>query len=391
MDFRLGGDSASELKAFRAELREVLARYSTPEVRARAAATGTGLDWDLHREMAERGWIGDDFPKELGGRGNDPVRMIAMREELDLSGAPWLGWIYARMIASTLRAAGSEAQKKEFIPRLLGGEMIACLGYTEPGCGSDVAAAATKARQDGNEWVIDGQKMFTTVAEVASYVFLLTRTDPGVAKHRGLTLFLVPLASKGIEVREVKTLGGERTNVTFYNGVRVPDSARVGEVNGGWKVMLAALAEERPGGGRDLKDKLLLATLESVRQSYDGDGKLPDDPVLREALARCAVDNEVSSLLGYRAMWLFGQGKNAGVEGSMFKLFASESLIRSSSVLLDATGPLGVLHEGEQGALAHGEVEHLYRHSHVETIYGGSSEIQRGVIAEHRLGLPKSR
>ncbi|HXC38334.1 MAG TPA: acyl-CoA dehydrogenase family protein [Burkholderiales bacterium] len=390
MDFRLGRDRGDDLKAFRAELREVLARYSTPEARSRAISTGTWLDWDLHREMAKRGWIGDDFPKELGGRGNDPVRMIAMREELDLSGAPWLGWIYARMIASSLRAAGSEQQKKEFIPRLLGGEMIACLGYTEPGCGSDVAAAATKARklEGGNEWVIDGQKMFTTVAEVASYVFLLTRTDPSVPKHKGLTLFLVPLNSKGIEVREVKTLGGERTNVTFYKGVRVPDSSRVGEVNGGWKVMLAALAEERPGGGRDLKDKLLLATLESVLAA---EGKLPDDPVLRESLARCAVENEVSSLLGYRAMWLFGQGKNAGVEGSMFKLFSSESLIRSSSMLLDAVGPLGLLREGEQGALAHGEVEHLYRHSHVETIYGGSSEIQRGIIAEHRLGLPKSR
>src|SRR6185369_2093574 len=147
MDFRLGRDRGDDLKAFRAELREVLARYSTPEARSRAISTGTWLDWDLHREMAKRGWIGDDFPKELGGRGNDPVRMIAMREELDLSGAPWLGWIYARMIASSLRAAGSEQQKKEFIPRLLGGEMIACLGYTEPGCGSDVAAAATKARK----------------------------------------------------------------------------------------------------------------------------------------------------------------------------------------------------------------------------------------------------
>lgn len=384
MDFRLGGD----LAAFRTEVRELLARFSTPEIRARAAATGTGLDWDLHREMAARGWIGDDYPVELGGRGNDPVRMIALREELDLSGAPWLGWIYARMIASCLRVAGSEQQRKEIIPRLLGGEMIAALGYTEPGSGSDVAAAQTKARRDGDAWVIDGQKMFTTVAEVATYVFLLTRTDPTVPKHKGLTLFLVPLSSEGVEIREVKTLGGERTNVTFYNGVRVPDSARVGEVNGGWKVMLAALAEERPGGGRDLKDKLLLAALEAARMP---DGSLPDDPVLREALARCAVENEVSALLGYRAMWLFGKGRNAGIEGSMFKLFSSESLVKQSAALLDAIGPLGLLHEGEQGTLAGGEVEHLYRHSHVETIYGGSSEIQRGIIAEHRLGLPKSR
>jgi alkylation response protein AidB-like acyl-CoA dehydrogenase len=314
--------------------------------------------------------------------------MIALREELDLSGAPGLGWIYARMIANCLRVAGSEAQKREIVPRLLGGEMIAALGYTEPGCGSDVAAAQTKARREGDEWVIDGQKMFTTVAEVATYVFLLTRTDPTVPKHKGLTLFLVPLSAEGVEIREVKTLGGERTNVTFYNGVRVPDSARVGEVNGGWKVMLAALAEERPGGGRDLKDKLLLAALEAVRLP---DGSLPDDPVLRETLARCAVENEVSALLGYRAMWLFGRGLNAGIEGSMFKLFSSESLVKMSSALLDAAGPLGLLHDGARGALAGGEIEHLYRHSHVETIYGGSSEIQRGIIAVHRLGLPKSR
>jgi len=252
-----------------------------------------------------------------------------------------------------------------------------------------VAAATTRARQveGGDEWVIDGQKMFTTVAEVASYVFLLTRTDPSVAKHKGLTLFLVPMDAPGVEVREVKTLG-ERTNVTFYTNVRVPDSARVGEVNGGWRVMLAALAEERPGGGRDHKDKLLLAALESVRAPG---GALPDDAVLREALARCAVENEVSALMGYRAMWLFGQGRDAGVEGSMFKLFWSESLIRSSSVLLDAIGPLGLLALGEKGSLAEGEVERLYRHSQVTTISAGSSEIQRGIIAERRLGLPRTR
>jgi alkylation response protein AidB-like acyl-CoA dehydrogenase len=388
MDFRLGGD----LDGFRAEVREVLARYATPEVRRRAIATGTWLDWDLTREMAARGWIGDDFPVELGGGGNDPLRMIALREEIDLSGAPGLGWIYARMIANSLRVAGSDRQKREIIPRLFAGEMIACLGYTEPGSGSDVASATTRARQEegDGDWVINGQKMFTTVAEVASYVFLLTRTDPTVPKHKGLTLFLVPMDAPGVEVREVKTLG-ERTNVTFYNNVRVPDSARVGDVNGGWRVMLAALAEERPGGGRDHKDRLLLAALESLRETNGVPGALPHDPVLREALARCAVENEVSALLGYRAMWLFGQGRDAGVEGSMFKLFWSESLMRSSAALLDAIGPPGLLSWQEPDALAEGEVERLYRHSQVTTISAGTSEIQRGIIAERRLGLPRAR
>jgi alkylation response protein AidB-like acyl-CoA dehydrogenase len=384
MDFRLSDD----LMRFRSDVRGVLKAFMTPERMDRAHATGTWLDWDLHAEFARRGWIGDDWPVELGGAGNDPLRMVAMREEIDLSGAPALGWIYARMIANCLRHSGTPQQKTAIIPQLLSGKRIICLGYTEPGCGSDVAAVTTRAERDGDGWVINGQKIFTTVAEVASDVFLLTRTNPGVAKHKGLTLFVVPLDVPGVEIREIKTLGGERTNVTFYSSVRVPDSARVGEVDGGWKVMLGALSEERPGGGRDIKDRLLLGSVEAARADPHG---LMADPVVRETLARSATENEVAKLLGYRALWLFGQGKSAAIEGSMFKLFSSEALVRSASAQLDALGAAGLLQRGEISAPAGGEVESIYRHSHVETIYAGSSEIQRGIIAEHRLGLPKSR
>lgn len=152
--------------------------------------------------------------------------------------------------------------------------------------------------------------------------------------------------------------------------------------------MLGALAEERPGGGRDIKDRLLLNAVEAARASHEG---LLDDPVVRETLARSATENEVARLLGYRALWLFGQGRSAAIEGSMFKLFSSEALVRAASAQMDALGPQGLLQRGDARAPADGEVESIYRHSHVETIYAGSSEIQRGIIAEHRLGLPKSR
>lgn len=192
MDFRLSDD----LKAFRAEVRAVLKDCMTPEAMDRAHATGTWLDWDLHAEFARRGWIGDDWPVELGGAGNDPLRMVAMREEIDLSGAPALGWIYARMIANCIRHSGTADQKATIIPQLLSGQRIICLGYTEPGCGSDVAAVTTRAQRDGDGWVINGQKIFTTVAEVASDVFLLTRTNPGVAKHKGQGAYPVCRAAR---------------------------------------------------------------------------------------------------------------------------------------------------------------------------------------------------
>jgi hypothetical protein len=260
------------------------------------------------------------------------------------------------------------------------------LGYSEPDAGSDVAAVQTRAVRDGDEWVINGQKMFTTMAHEADYVFLLTRTNPDKPKHKGLTMFLVPMDAPGIEVTPVHTLGGERTNITFYTDVRVPDSCRVGDVDDGWSVMHAALVYERNGTNWGEPDRLVRKVAAWAAET----GAL-DDPLVAERLAEHATAMEVGRLLVYRAATLAAAGAMTAVEGSMAQLFLPEAFTRAASELLDVLGARGVLPHGEDGAPVAGWVEHAYRHSTVTTIYGGSSEIQRGIIAERGLGLPRTR
>ena len=285
IDFRLGERS----DAFRDEVRAFLGEHFSPEMVERAHDTGTSHNWEFHRALGAQGWIAASWPEEYGGQGRDPMEMTALRDELRLAGVPTDGLGQTIMIARTLRAVGTEEQKQQFIPPALAGEIIFALGYTEPDSGSDVAAAKTRAVRDGDEWVIDGQKMFTTLAHEATYVFLLTRTDPDVPKHQGLTMFLVPLDSPGVEIHPVHTMGGERTNATFYTGVRVPDSLRVGEVNGGWDVMTVALTFERGGFALSEADRVWQQTVDWASATRRPDGtRVIDDPLVRERLAPCA-------------------------------------------------------------------------------------------------------
>ena len=253
-----------------------------------------------------------------------------------------------------------------------------------------MAAARTRAVRDGDEWVIDGQKMFTTLAHEASFVFLLTRTNWDAPKHKGLTMFLVPLDSEGIEIQPIETLGGERTNVTFYNGVRVPDTARVGAVDGGWEVMRVALTFER-GGGSAGQMRRLLRRCPDLLHEPSRDGELDALAHARQSVGRLAVDAEVAKLLAYRTVWVNAMGGLAGVEGSMAKLFSSEAFQRACAALLDVQGAEGALESPGDAVPVWESLEHEFRHSAVTTIYGGSSEIQRSIIAEHRLGLPRGR
>ena len=294
-------------------------------------------------------------------------------------------------MCQTIRRVATEEQKQDFLPRALAGEILISLGYSEPDSGSDVASIKTRAVRDGDEWVINGQKMFTTLAHEADYVFLLTRTNPDVPKHKGLTMFLVPLDSPGIEVQPVHTVGGERTNATFYRDVRVSDHYRIGDVDRGWEVMTVALAFERGGFGLSDSDRVWEQTVEWAKGTRRDDGtRVIDDPLVRERLALMRVNNEVAKLLAYRTSFVAASGKLPGVEGSMHKLFYAESMTDDAAELVDMLGSEGVLQHGEDGAPVDGWVEHLFRHAAVTTIYGGTSEMQRSIIAERGLGLPRS-
>ena len=257
MDFRLGEKS----EKVRLEARAFLAEAFTPEVRQKMEETGVHHSWDFHRKLVERGWLAPGWPKEFGGQGRDPLEIYAFAEELQRAGAPTYGVGTTLMIAGVIRHIGTEEQKRLILPPALAGEIIIVLGFTEPESGSDVAAAQTRAVRDGDQWIINGQKMFTTNAQEADYAFMLTRTNTEVPKHQGLTTFLVPLKQPGVEIREVRTISGERTNLTFYTDVRVDDGLRVGEVDGGWDTMAVGLTLERSGpqGGQSFR---LLAAME---------------------------------------------------------------------------------------------------------------------------------
>jgi alkylation response protein AidB-like acyl-CoA dehydrogenase len=388
MDFT----SSEETVKFRAEVHDLIAETFTPEVRDRAHETGTMHDWGLHRAMAARGWLQQALPESLGGGGRDPEELAGLFRELELAGAPYDGVSNVVMVSSVIAHMGNDMQKGEVLPKLLSGESVAALGYTEPDSGSDVAAARTRAVRDGDGWRIDGQKMFTSLAEESDWVLLLTRTTPDGPKHKGLTFFLVPTSSPGIEIQPIRTLSGKRTNATFYDNVYVDDEWRIGEVDGGWQVMLVALSYERgvAGGVRDA-ERLLVAAEEHAHTATRDDGtRVIDDPDVREELARLAIDVEVADLLAGRAAWVSGTGRLPGTEGAHVKLFATEAFTRGANRFADLAGPAGLVRDDTHGDVS-AIFEFFYRFAPVTTIYGGTSEIQRNLVAQRGLGLPRAR
>jgi alkylation response protein AidB-like acyl-CoA dehydrogenase len=383
------------LERFQSRTRELLRRAVTPEMVERAHATGTMHDWDLHRAIAETGLLAEGMASDTRS-GRDPLELYVLFDELGLANAPYSGLGTTMLVAGVLDELGTEFHRHEVMPRLHAGEAIVALGYTEPDAGSDVAAASTRAElaHDGSgDWIINGQKMFTTLAHESSYVLLLTRTNAEVAKHLGLTMFLVPLDLPGIEIQPVMTMGGDRTNITFYTDVRVADRWRVGDVGGGWEVMKVALAYERGVFGNTNQAMSLLERCRAwAASAVRPDGtRVIDDPLVRVRLARIAIDNEVTSLLTLRAAFMASEGGHPTIEGAVAKLFASEAYTRAAEACQSVAGPSGLLEDAGDGAAANGWIDHAARDAPVTTIYAGTSEIQRNLIAERHLGLPKTR
>jgi alkylation response protein AidB-like acyl-CoA dehydrogenase len=352
----------------------------------------------LHRRMAEAGWFAAGWPHEYGGNDVDPNLASAVLQEVGRRGIHQDGWATTYMIINTIRHVGTEEQKKEIIGGALRGEIVLVLGYTEPDSGSDVAAAKTRAVRDGDEWIVNGQKMFTSTAHLGTHVFLLTRTNPDAPKHKGLTTFVASLSDPGVEIHPVWTLGGQRTNATYYTDVRVPDRWRFGEVDGGWRVMHVALVYERGGGstgggtGGFSSPPLAGAVARWSQESRREDGsRVWDDPTVRERLGRVAIDAEVSRLLGARSAWLGGRGDMSGIGGAAQKLFTTERNQQHAWDMLDILGEEAVLKRESGDAPLSAAVEETFRYGVVATIYGGSSEIMREIIAERQLGLPRAR
>jgi alkylation response protein AidB-like acyl-CoA dehydrogenase len=384
MDFR-SSDKANEL---RADVRSFVAQTMTPELRARLHDTGTLHDSGFLQALVSRGWLELGWPSLTDPSSTDLMDSLPLLEELDRAGAPTDAIKTTMMIARTVERVGTEEQKTAILPGVLAGEILFALGFSEPDSGSDVAACKTSAIRDGDGWRINGQKIFTTSAQVCSHVMLLTRTNTAVPKHKGLSTFLVRLDAPGIEIQPVETLSGERTNITFYTDVTVPSSALLGEVDGGWQVMTVALTFERGGADAGALEQLLDEAESWARTTMDEHGHPRlHDVIVRERLARTATYAHVSRLLARRCAWVSATGALPGVEGSVAKLVSSEALRQLSTEMVDMVGAEALRSGGGQG----GSFEQMLRHAQVTTIYGGSSEIQRGIIAERGLGLPRAR
>jgi alkylation response protein AidB-like acyl-CoA dehydrogenase len=379
MDFR----ATAEADALREEVRAFLDEVLTPEVEQRLYTSGVSHDEAFVEGLLERGWFAPGWSEADGGPGLDPAAASVIYEELNKRDAPLYGSSVSLMVAKALLHFGTDEVRREVVPKVLRGETICVLGFTEPEAGSDVANAQTRAVRDGDEWVINGSKMFTTNAQIADYAYLLTRTDPDVAKHKGLTTFLVPLHQDGVEVQAVYTLSGERTNITFYNDVRVPDSHRIGEVDGGWRVLTSSLMDEQAASF----SPWITSLLEEVEAWAVATGRI-DAPDVRERLGRAAAEAEISVLLRGRCTWMDRAGVARNVEGPMAKLFSSEALTRASEDLFDLVGPDAVRSYMSEGA-PWGRIEYLMRFALGTTIYAGTSEVQRGLIAQRGLGLPR--
>jgi alkylation response protein AidB-like acyl-CoA dehydrogenase len=380
MDFGVDDD----LEALRREVQAFVREHFTDDVRARVAASGDYHDAEFHAALAQRGWVGAHWSPDQGGRGWDRSRTDVIYEELASVGAPTEGWAITQIIGEAIRRVGSSEQQERLLAPACRGELVFALGYTEPGSGSDLASVRTRADRHGEEWVINGQKMFTTLGNIADYVFLLARTDPQAPKHAGLTIFLVPTSATGFSVAPIRTLGGQRTNVTYYSDVRVSDAERVGDVGQGWEIVNVALAFERGGEFAAQLRRLVNA---GVAWGLDNAGTA--DPAFDSRLGHAIADAEVARLLGAQASWSRSSAKAGAVEGTTAKVHATEALIRHSRALLDATGAGGLATRGPSPAAQ--ELQHLYREAQISTIYGGTSEVLMTVIAQQRLGLPRGR
>jgi alkylation response protein AidB-like acyl-CoA dehydrogenase len=385
MDF----DEPVHVRAIRAEAEAFAAQHVTAEIIEDELRTGDGVSSSLMRAMGARGWIAPTWPVEEGGAGLDQFQAGAILAAIRAAGGPTVGPGTTMLPANAIRAMGSDELKRRILPGVAAGETLICLGYTEPEGGSDVFACKTRAVLDGDEWVVDGQKMFTTFAHRADYCFLLTRSDPASHGPHGLTMLLVPMDTPGIERQAVRTMGYERTNVVFYNDVRVPDALRVGEADGGLHVMRAALEAEQNVAPAARSRHLFETARRWAETTPAGMGRtMSDDPLVRERLARFEIDVEVTELLGYRVAFLEQLGAKPGPHAA---LFGPETYVKWSKEMIDMVGLEGTVAWTSDEAVEGGTFEFHYRSAVASTIYGGSSEVLRSLVAEQLLGLPRSR
>ena len=384
-------DLTSEQRRFRDGLREYLAAMMTDALREELGSgwEGGGPEFrEAMKQMGRDGLLGVSWPKEYGGQERSAVEQFLFADEVQAAGFP-LPFLTLNTVGPVLQEHGSEAQRRSFCPRILAGEVFFAIGYSEPGAGTDLASLTTRAVRDGDEWVIHGQKMWTSLAEYADYVWLAARTDPEAPKHRGLSIFLVPTTAEGYSRQTVRTVGGVCTNATFYDGVRVPADHLIGGENNGWRLITGQLNHERISlmtVGRLLRD-IAAVTGWAGETRVDGE-RLIDRAWVQQSLARLHAKAQVLRLMNWKQAWAADRGRPSMADSSAIKVYGSELQIEAYRALMEILGAPALLAKGSPGAVLEGKIESSYRNGLILTFGGGANEVQRDIIAMAGLGLP---
>ncbi|HEX5267190.1 MAG TPA: acyl-CoA dehydrogenase family protein [Acidimicrobiales bacterium] len=384
-----------EQEALRRELREYFSNLMTEEVQQRMSSGdgeyGGGSAYrDLVRQMGKDGWLGIGWPTEYGGQNRSMMEQLIFTDEASRAGAP-VPFLTINTVGPTIMEYGTDEQRRFFLPKILTGEMHFAIGYSEPDAGTDLARLRTRAVRDGDEYIINGQKMWTSLIEHADYVWLAARTDPDAPRHKGLSVFLVPTDSAGFKWTPVPTVTGATTSQTFYEDVRVPTTALVGDENSGWRLITGQLNRERvalcSAAG-------VQTSLEDVRR-WAQQTKLPDgrrvidQEWVRLNLARVHAKVEFLKLINWKIAWGVDKGVSPA-DASATKVFGTEFYTEAYRLLMDCMGDDAYITQGSPGAVVRGRIERAYRGALILTFGGGTNEIQRDIISMVALGMPRA-
>jgi len=385
-------DLTPEQKALRATLRDYFNVLMTPSLRASLRGMEGGTSYrETIRQIGKDGWLGLGWPREFGGGGRTMVEQLIFLEEQRRAGAPF-PFVTVSTVGPALIALGSEQQKAEFLPRILAGECHFSIGYSEPSAGTDLASLTTMAVQDGDDWIINGTKMFTSGANDTDYIWLATRTDPEAPKHKGITIFIVPADSKGFSTSLIHTLGGSATAMSYYENVRVPKENIVGGLNGGWKLITTQLNHERIGLAAfgSVCYARTERVIEWARDTEQPDGgTMLDLPWVQHNLAEVFARIEAMKLLNWRMAAELETGHLNPADASAVKIYGTETVIEVYRLLQEIVGPSALVAAGSPAAAIDGEIEHEARMATINTFGGGVNEIQREIVSMAGLRMPR--
>ncbi|GAA3433676.1 acyl-CoA dehydrogenase family protein [Kutzneria kofuensis] len=385
-----------EQERLRAELRAYFAELMTPERREALATTGgeygDGVAYkEVVAQLGRDGWLVIGWPAEHGGQDRSMLEQLIFLDEAATAGVP-VPFLTLNTIGPTIMRFGTPEQKAEFLPRIAAGQVHFAIGYSEPGAGTDLASLRTRAVRDGDDYVINGQKMWTSLIQYADYVWLAARTDPDAVKHKGLSILIVPTDAEGFSWTPVHTMAGPTTSATYYQDVRVPATALVGEEHRGWPLITNQLNHERVAltSAAPVLTALHEVTAWAQRTKLPDGNRIIDQEWVQLHLARVHAKAEFLKLMNWRIAWGVEQSPSPA-DASATKVFGTEFATEAYRLLMEVLGTNAVVRQGSPGALLHGRIERMHRSSLILTFGGGTNEVQRDIIAAVGLGLPVGR